>query len=218
MRTFGCGLRAPSTLSSHVALWLLRHVLSRHWESLVNFTRYVLRLPSVGLNFDCPCLLTGRSMLCTSLRDTRIAIVPYTSVLTVARQLFNQAPTNNNSGWGGCELRGISLSNDRVLANLGQYRTSAAGTLADRSRIYSTLRNSYPHDIIHAMEGREEEGRCGKKVRIHPLRCNWESALTTSREMQLFLIGYIIISICEIFTVGGFPLDSTVRKVSSVCT
>lgn len=29
--------------------------------------------------------------------------------------------------------------------------------------------------------------------------------------MQLFLLGYIIISICEIFTVGEFPLDSKVR-------
>ncbi|KAK3315006.1 chitin synthase export chaperone [Apodospora peruviana] len=31
------------------------------------------------------------------------------------------------------------------------------------------------------------------------------------REMQIFLVGYIIISICEIFTVGEFPLDSKVR-------
>ena len=30
--------------------------------------------------------------------------------------------------------------------------------------------------------------------------------------MQLFLLGFIIIEICEIFTVGGFPLSSTVRK------
>lgn len=29
--------------------------------------------------------------------------------------------------------------------------------------------------------------------------------------MQLFLVGYIIISICEIFTVGEFPLSSNVR-------
>jgi len=29
--------------------------------------------------------------------------------------------------------------------------------------------------------------------------------------MQLFLIGYIIIEICEIFTVGGFPLSGKVR-------
>lgn len=30
--------------------------------------------------------------------------------------------------------------------------------------------------------------------------------------MQLFLVGYLVISICEIFTVGGFPLDNAVRK------
>jgi hypothetical protein len=32
--------------------------------------------------------------------------------------------------------------------------------------------------------------------------------------MQLFLLGYIIIEICEIFTVGEFPLNATVRIVS----
>lgn len=31
--------------------------------------------------------------------------------------------------------------------------------------------------------------------------------------MQLFLIGYIIVSICEIFTVGGLPLNRKVRIV-----
>ncbi len=31
--------------------------------------------------------------------------------------------------------------------------------------------------------------------------------------MQLFLIGYIIIEICEIFTVGEFPLNPNVRVV-----
>jgi hypothetical protein len=35
----------------------------------------------------------------------------------------------------------------------------------------------------------------------------------SSREMQLFLLGYIVVSICEIFTVGAFPLDPVVRKV-----
>jgi hypothetical protein len=35
-----------------------------------------------------------------------------------------------------------------------------------------------------------------------------------SREMQLFLIGYILIEICEIFTVGLFPLENKVRIVS----
>jgi hypothetical protein len=33
--------------------------------------------------------------------------------------------------------------------------------------------------------------------------------------MQLFLIGYIIIEICEIFTVGWFPLNGAVRRVFS---
>lgn len=36
------------------------------------------------------------------------------------------------------------------------------------------------------------------------------------REMQLFLIGYIIIEICEIFTVGEFPLAGKVRVVSEI--
>jgi hypothetical protein len=36
------------------------------------------------------------------------------------------------------------------------------------------------------------------------------------REIQLFLLGYVIISICEIFTVGAFPLADNVRKVSTI--
>lgn len=47
-----------------------------------------------------------------------------------------------------------------------------------------------------------------------PDRNRIQALTITSREMQLFLIGYIIISICEIFTVGGFPLSSTARSVS----
>lgn len=31
--------------------------------------------------------------------------------------------------------------------------------------------------------------------------------------MQLFLLGFIVIEICEIFTVGGIPLHDAVRKV-----
>lgn len=33
--------------------------------------------------------------------------------------------------------------------------------------------------------------------------------------MQFFLIGFIIIMVCEIFTVGGFPLDGAVRRAFS---
>lgn len=37
--------------------------------------------------------------------------------------------------------------------------------------------------------------------------------LTHTREMQLFLLGYIIISISEIFSVGGFPLNRKVKLI-----
>jgi hypothetical protein len=30
--------------------------------------------------------------------------------------------------------------------------------------------------------------------------------------MQYFLFGFLIISLCEIFTIGGFPLNGTVRR------
>lgn len=34
--------------------------------------------------------------------------------------------------------------------------------------------------------------------------------------MQLFLLGFIVVQICEIFTVGGIPLEDSVRKVSDL--
>jgi hypothetical protein len=33
--------------------------------------------------------------------------------------------------------------------------------------------------------------------------------------MQFFLIGYLIIEVCEIFSIGGFPLNSRVRRAFS---
>ncbi|MCJ1483015.1 hypothetical protein MMC06_003181 [Schaereria dolodes] len=42
-------------------------------------------------------------------------------------------------------------------------------------------------------------------------RSNRKQAAVGRREIQLFFIGYIIIEICEIFTVGGFPLKNNVR-------
>lgn len=42
-------------------------------------------------------------------------------------------------------------------------------------------------------------------------RSERKKAAVGRREMQLFLLGYIIIEICEIFTVGEFPLKPTVR-------
>ncbi|KAJ5171779.1 hypothetical protein N7492_004372 [Penicillium capsulatum] len=44
----------------------------------------------------------------------------------------------------------------------------------------------------------------------------WKSdkkhAAVGRREIQLFLLGFIVIEICEIFTVGGIPLHDSVRK------
>ncbi|RDW83198.1 hypothetical protein BP5796_04689 [Coleophoma crateriformis] len=42
-------------------------------------------------------------------------------------------------------------------------------------------------------------------------RSEQKQAAVGRREMQLFLVGYIIIEICEIFTVGEFPLSAKVR-------
>jgi Chitin synthase export chaperone len=56
---------------------------------------------------------------------------------------------------------------------------------------------------------------CGIAIAVALLllfRSERKAAAVGRREMQLFLIGYILISICEIFTVGGFPLDVTARQ------
>ncbi|KAL8282219.1 hypothetical protein RB597_009765 [Gaeumannomyces tritici] len=45
------------------------------------------------------------------------------------------------------------------------------------------------------------------------LRSERKKAAVGRREMQLFLLGYIVIQICEIFTVGEFPLPGTARVV-----
>lgn len=50
---------------------------------------------------------------------------------------------------------------------------------------------------------------------VHPAK--FCLLLTMHREFQLFLVGYMIVEICEIFTVGGFPLERKVRLVR-LCT
>lgn len=65
------------------------------------------------------------------------------------------------------------------------------------------------------MEIRTQKGRCREKVwRIWCQRdLRWTDQ---SREMQLFLVAFIVVEICEIFTVGGFPLHDSVRKVGRI--
>jgi hypothetical protein len=43
------------------------------------------------------------------------------------------------------------------------------------------------------------------------LKSEKKRAAVGRREMQLFLLGYLLVSICEIFSVGDFPIDSEVR-------
>ncbi|KLU81669.1 hypothetical protein MAPG_00754 [Magnaporthiopsis poae ATCC 64411] len=43
------------------------------------------------------------------------------------------------------------------------------------------------------------------------LRSERKKAAVGRREMQVFLLGYIVIQLCEIFTVGEFPLPASVR-------
>jgi hypothetical protein len=65
------------------------------------------------------------------------------------------------------------------------------------------------------MEVGKKEGCCRKTVRISSTNGVVEKSTDTdNREMQLFLLSYIVISIAEIFTVGKFPLNNTARIVS----
>jgi hypothetical protein len=63
------------------------------------------------------------------------------------------------------------------------------------------------------MEIRKERGRRGEKVYPIALVAFVSADAIVHREMQVFLVGYLLISLCEIFTVGGIPLDGDVRKV-----
>jgi hypothetical protein len=45
------------------------------------------------------------------------------------------------------------------------------------------------------------------------LRTTLKKAAVGRREMMLFLAGFILISLCEIFSVGGFPLNGAARRV-----
>ncbi|CAF9928942.1 hypothetical protein IMSHALPRED_007793 [Imshaugia aleurites] len=55
---------------------------------------------------------------------------------------------------------------------------------------------------------------CGLAILVTAVllwRADKKQAAVGRREFQLFLLGYIIVEICEIFTVGGFPLERKVR-------
>ncbi|KAL4786738.1 chitin synthase III catalytic subunit [Aspergillus varians] len=88
----------------------------------------------------------------------------------------NQPP---NEVYGGCALRGISLSNDRHLANIGSILLAFLSILAALALIW---------------------------------RSDRKQAAVGRREMQIFLLSFVVVEICEIFSVGGIPLRDDVRK------
>jgi hypothetical protein len=61
----------------------------------------------------------------------------------------------------------------------------------------------------------QEKSRCWSTVSFYREQTPIElgDANSRAREMEVFLAGYILISICEIFSVGEFPLGEGVRLV-----
>jgi len=88
------------------------------------------------------------------------------------------AQNGQDGPWGGCELKGIPLSGDRKLGNLG------AIILCGLAIVTS---------LFLLLKSEKKKAAVGR------------------REMQLFLLGYILISICEIFSVGEFPFPKDAR-------
>ncbi|RMZ77937.1 hypothetical protein DV738_g4180, partial [Chaetothyriales sp. CBS 135597] len=103
------------------------------------------------------------------------------STLPVCNVLLPKGTQNQPiaSAYGGCELRGIHISGDRYLGNLGSILVSGLAIFATLFLLWRT---------------------------------NRKAAAVGRREIQLFLIGYLVVSISEIFTIGGFPLDDSARR------
>jgi hypothetical protein len=84
------------------------------------------------------------------------------------------------------------------------------------SRLDTCLRHRYRGLGVPLVAVRSEASSGRTKVCLISPATSLVSAHSCCREMQLFLVGYIIIEICEIFTVGKFPLNSKVVIVSSI--
>jgi hypothetical protein len=84
------------------------------------------------------------------------------------------------------------------------------------SRLDTCLRHRDRGLGVPLMAVRAEASSGRTKVCLISPATSRVAADSGSREMQLFLVGYIIIEICEIFTVGKFPLESKVVIVSPI--
>lgn len=86
--------------------------------------------------------------------------------------------------------------------------------LVNNNRLNTLLCLSHSRDAISPVEIGEETSCGGPKV---CMRLKGKvMMLKFPREFQIFLLGYILVEICEIFTVGGFPLNRNVRIVCGI--
>ena len=115
-----------------------------------------------------------------------------------------------------------SLWTDRHIAqpwattNKPWYRSSFAIVHCDRwlTRVGSILIAflAIIITVLLILRSERKQAAVGRRY-IRARISSWKGYWPAPREFQLFLLGYIIVEICEIFTVGGFPLNERVRLV-----
>ncbi|KAL8950527.1 MAG: hypothetical protein Q9222_003437 [Ikaeria aurantiellina] len=123
----------------------------------------------------------------------RDSTLPVCNLFSQWRERQAQSP-GQLQGYGRCELVGIGLSGGRHLGNIGKLGESIVGfTLMVTGSILIAF-----FAILVTI--------------FLILRSDRKQAAVGRREFQLFLLGYIIIEICEIFTVGGLPMGSALQQ------
>lgn len=83
-----------------------------------------------------------------------------------SKQLFVESHARGGSGWGGCNLTGITYGNNKHLANLGAFQPIATRQgCTDDDRLHHTLRHRHYCCRLLALEIRAQTRRCRTKVR-----------------------------------------------------
>lgn len=152
-----------------------------------------------------------------TLRPFAPAFFAFNPLTAFSPQLFNPASTKNNNGWqGGCTLRGFPVGGGRNLHNLGmcacRFQKKPRPILLTPSGSILLCAIALLVSLFLLWRSQRKKAAVGRRY-VLGQRAVGASTNHVRREMQVFLIGYMIISICEIFTIGGFPLNDKVRIV-----
>lgn len=87
--------------------------------------------------------------------------------------LFNEATTRGGRGFGGCDLTGIPLSNDRHLANLGMF-------LSTCDQQQTSSETNYPRRIDSSEWSRHRNRRISVADQDkHEKSCRWSTGNAT---------------------------------------